>query len=243
MLPLNNAPEMPLLPYDILWEVISRTWLLPLQIQERVQLMSSSLLVSKTWMGILLRIMAKDSHIPCSSYLKRYMHLIRHAHPLFPTISFNDLCHSATVAVQFSSPGERNVLAEFLYELNLTGALPNLHRLSIWYDRLRLDDILDCHQFIDFPNQVDKLEVHYLESELEGNKTLVRRQSDSYPGWHLPSVKRLSIYNCNQRLLSSFLAACTKLKVVRTDLAPEILSQVLARTFHDHVPHVHSLSS
>jgi len=217
------------LPYDILWEIISSVWHSSLSAEERVRLMTTSLLVSKTWLEICLRVMAKDTHIPSSSYFKRYTQIIRQAHPLCPSVSFNDLTRSLTVVVHSSIPGKRNLLAEVLYEINLIGALPYIRSLAVRYEKIPLDDLFDCFQFIDFPRQVKELDVLYVPQ----NPKLATRITpglgpmvDLYPSWYLPSLKRLSIRNCNPQLLAAFLAACADLEVLEIDLDEEQCQQV-----------------
>lgn len=54
----------------IIWSV----WELPLSPDERVQFMTASKLVSKTWHALFSQISATDLHIPCESYYIRYFH-------------------------------------------------------------------------------------------------------------------------------------------------------------------------
>jgi len=75
------------LPSELIEVIISETWNLPLSLDERICLMTSCVLVSRSWMTTFIRTMPKDVHIPCASYCSLFLRVLQHGpvHPESPT--------------------------------------------------------------------------------------------------------------------------------------------------------------
>ncbi|KIM44928.1 hypothetical protein M413DRAFT_366543 [Hebeloma cylindrosporum] len=213
----------PEIPYDIQREVIHTSWHSPsLSTQDRITFMISSTTISKSWMNIFNRVAYRDIYIPCPSYLKYYLHMLRldtSAHNDTPRHLSNDLCRSLTFA--FDSPNmTRFCLSELLHSIKIFGTLPHLRTLTIRYSSFSLDDIFDCYQYIDFPDQIENLEVSVTSKTRVGGIQPLRVIVD--PPWHLPHVRRLSIKGGDENLVANYLDACPQLQVLETDLKFQI---------------------
>ncbi|KDR80516.1 hypothetical protein GALMADRAFT_240811 [Galerina marginata CBS 339.88] len=206
----------PALPYDVIWEIIDKTWNSPLSTHERIFFMAASQLVNRTWAKIFTHIAHKDAHIPSSAYLQHYLRTLRlgfffHGEPSGDIPSL--LCRSITID---SQKGIRKILPDLLYKLKITGALPNLRTLSIVYTESSFDDIFDCYQFIDFPSGVENMELYFSTGDrrhrFDDDRSLL-----VYPPWYMPFLRRLSIVGGNEWLIKDYLLACPRLTVLETD--------------------------
>ncbi|KAK7440961.1 hypothetical protein VKT23_016738 [Stygiomarasmius scandens] len=66
------------LPSELIEVIISVTWNLPLELDERVRLMISWTLVSHFWTAAFVRAMSTYVHIPCASYCQLFLRVLEH---------------------------------------------------------------------------------------------------------------------------------------------------------------------
>ena len=207
----------PDIPYDIQREVIHTLWhSTPLSTQDRITFMTSSTLISKSWTNMFTLVAYRDIYIPCPSYLNYYLQILR-----IDTSTRNDdpghlsnvLCRSLTFAFE-SQNTTRFCLSELLHSVKIFGALPHMRTLTIRYSNLTIDDIFDCYQYIDFPDQIENLEVCF-------SKTCVGcvQPLRVNPPWHLPHVRRLFIKGGDENLVANYLEACPRLQILETDFS------------------------
>ena len=187
--------------------------------------MASSTLISKSWTNIFTRVAYRDIFIPCPSYLNYYLQILRHdtlsthndnlRHPS------NDLCRTLTFA--FDSQNMSSFcLSELLHSMKIFGTLPHMHTLTIQYSKISIDDIFDCYQYIDFPDQIENLEVSLSKTCVGGVRPL---KVD--PPWHLPHVRRLSVQGGDENLVANYLEACPRLQILETDFNIKIQDMVV----------------
>ncbi|KAF8159670.1 hypothetical protein B0H34DRAFT_413073 [Crassisporium funariophilum] len=219
-MPLDNYGRRYNLPYDVLWEVITNLWDSPLSTEERVQFMTSSLLVSKGWMNIYTRVASRSVYIPCSSFLGHFMRTIRQECLIYDATLKelpNELCQSISIDI---GPGDSEsslgkAFSDLLYRIKITGTLPNLRKLSVRYIDVSLDEMFNCYHFIDVPAQIESLELRYDGLFARHHLNLVR---PSYPPWHLPFLRHLSVFGCSKTLVENIISGCPMLESLRTDL-------------------------
>jgi hypothetical protein len=203
------------IPYDIQKEIIHTLWhSTSLSTQDRITFMASSTLISKSWTNIFTRVAYRDTYIPCPSYLNHYLQILRHdtstRNDSLRHLS-NDLCRTLTFA--FDSRNMTSFcLSELLHNMKIFGTLPHMHTLTIRYSKISIDDIFDCYQYIDFPDQIENLEVS-LSKACVGCVQPFRVN----PPWHLPHVRRLSVKGGDESLVANYLEACPRLQVLETD--------------------------
>ena len=208
------------IPYDIQREIIHTLWhSTSLSTQDRIIFMTSSTLISKSWVNIFIRVAYRDIYIPCPSYLNYYLQILRH-----DTSTRNDnlrhlsngLCRTLTFA--FDSRNRTSFcLSELLHSIKVFGTLPHIHTLTIRYSKFSIDDIFDCYQYIDFPDQIENLEVSLSETCV-GCIQLLRVD----PPWHLPHVRRLSVQGGDENLVANYLKACPQLQILKTNCQVKI---------------------
>jgi len=122
---------------------------------------------------------SRDVYIPCPSYLSYFLQILRpgisiHSDSLRPR-----LCRSLTFA--FDSQNTTGFcLSELLHNIKLFGALPHMRTLAIRYSKFAIDDIFDCYQYIDLPDQIENLEVSFSEISVDIQPLRVD------PPWYLP---------------------------------------------------------
>ncbi|KAJ7230372.1 hypothetical protein GGX14DRAFT_335467, partial [Mycena pura] len=67
----------PQLPVELVEQIISTTWHMPLSSQERITLMRSSVLVNSTWATLFDHISSRDVYIPSSAYCDHFIQRLR----------------------------------------------------------------------------------------------------------------------------------------------------------------------
>lgn len=169
-----------------------------------------------------IRVAYRDIYIPCPSYLNYYLQILR-----FDTSTHNDslrhlyngLCRTLTFA--FDSRNMTSFcLSELLHNIKVFGTLPHMHTLTIRYSNFSIDDIFDCYQYIDFPDQIENLEVSL-------SKTCVGCVQRVDPPWHLPHVRRLSVKGGAEDLVANYLEACPRLQILETDCKVKVQDMLI----------------
>lgn len=176
----------------------------------------------------MIGIMGLDVHILDRRWMEYYFQLLRGDSFLSrcgpPPQTFNDICRSMTIYVTNPSlpsrpcttePETEKLLSDVLYQLKIHDALPNLKKLKVLFQNVSCDDIYQFHRFIDFPSQVEDLELEYTFT------TPVPRwmvpvphflASGSNPSWILPSVKHLRIVGGFEDLMKTVFV-CPKIEI------------------------------
>ncbi|KAJ7147678.1 hypothetical protein C8R43DRAFT_1129595 [Mycena crocata] len=181
---------IPRLPVELMENIISTAWHLPLSIEERITLMRSSMLVNSTWADVFDLISSRDVYIPSSAFCDHFLQRLRAPSHKAPAPSFigsilrrfrqpstiiprstNLACQSITIQIpNVDGHPDKNgrihlpmgsVLDELLENVDARGLAPNLHRLSIEYLDVGFDDIFQRDGLAALPSQVTHLELHY----------------------------------------------------------------------------------
>jgi hypothetical protein len=108
-------------------------------------------------------------------------------------------------------------LSELLHTIKIFGTLPHMRTLAIRYSNFSKDDIFDCYQYIDLPDQIENLDVSFSKTILNHFQP---RKVD--PPWYLPQVRRLSIKGGDENLVANYLEACPRLQVLEIDFKIKI---------------------
>ncbi|KAF5336119.1 hypothetical protein D9611_006295 [Ephemerocybe angulata] len=201
---------MAILPPELVGEVLQHAWTSPMSVAEQKALLSSALLVSPSWAVTCMGILGGDVHILDRSFMEYYFQLLRGESILFQFGKsghiLNDLCRKVTIHVSNpdlpvrpypSEPEAEKLLSDFLYRLKIyDGALPNLRSLKIQFQNVSCEDVFIYHRLIDFPPQVENLELQYAF-----NASIPRwmipmphfLSSGNNPTWTLPSIRHLRV--------------------------------------------------
>lgn len=233
-----TTSNWPMLPLELIENIISETWALPLTSQERIQFMTSSLLVNKTWMTAFMRTSSTDVHIPSPYYVNRFFSLLRQESCIFDfdenvksyprrlikSISIrvdNDVIHPDSTKMG-ESPMAR-ALTYILLTLRSIDNIPTLERLSVEYHNYSYDDITNHYRFAYIPSHFSELELNYSY----GSQTppwLVDSLRRSYArsdnlSWarELPFIRRLTITGASQGLVEDVMARCPSVVDIMTD--------------------------
>ena len=222
-------------PTEILEHIILEAWSSPLSADERISLMVSSLLVSKSWSVAFIRVSSRDVFIPCASYADQFFRTLREESPIYDehTRFLPDyLCRSITFqvhnvprdatehhGVRLFSDGSREgqALASSLYNIRWLGYLPNLRRVSIEYVNWGFDDIFDQYRLIAFPEQVTELELKYtftpgVPRPFVDNLRSEYERRDCL-SWRMPSIRRLVTVGAPDAMVQDVLSICPNVKM------------------------------
>jgi len=216
------------LPFDLIEEIIIRTWELNLFPHERILLMTSLPLVSKTVLDAYLRISSTYVHIPCPAYVEKFLQILREGTPRYPVQKHMDyaknLCRSIALDIEpdtQTSTFHRNVeppmgaaLSDLLYNLRLFGDLPNFRTLTIRYIDTDMNDIFDWVRFIDFPKSVELLDLESVRAEEKKPIEVASTVHTFYSLWTLPSLLHLRVLGGSRELVSRLVSVAPNLLTV-----------------------------
>jgi hypothetical protein len=233
-----STNAIPLFPVELLENIISEAWSSPLTADERITLMTASLLVNKTWSAVFTRVSSKDVHIPCESYAEQLFRVLREESPIYDeqTRSLPDrLCHSLTFKIHAdplkgSTPiqlfGLNHRMAETmgntLYAIHTIGYFPNLRRVCIEYVDWGYEDIIDHYRLIAFPEQVTEFELKFSFSKNIPQSTVDTLRAnyvrhDCLP-WHMSSIRCLTILGAGADFVTDIAKTCNNSKMLITDV-------------------------
>ncbi|TFK72037.1 hypothetical protein BDN72DRAFT_957630 [Pluteus cervinus] len=239
---MKSSPQ---LPAEILGEIIFRAWRSPMNNNERIDFMTTSMMVNKTWQSSFLFVSGKDIHIPCQSYIP-YLRSRR--------TSSNVLCQTASIRVQAdtspaaaqdlnicltpthprgqvnrvtkliprmpnTTPRMCKALSSFLYLCwREPEFLPNLHTLSIHYSDIpfAFDDLLD--RLVTFPDRVGNLDLSFSFSNLQKGQASTQ-DIIIHSSWalELPFLKGLSICRGSEIVVGNMKVVCPNLEQLVVD--------------------------
>ncbi|KAF9453561.1 hypothetical protein P691DRAFT_755414 [Macrolepiota fuliginosa MF-IS2] len=229
----------PHLPQELVEEIIAQAWGLQLSANERILLMTSLPLVSRSVLGAYIRISSIDIHIPSSSYAETFLQTLREGAPRYPTprtmSAAADLCSSISFEIVQRNPTLRAkhwsteppmgvVLSDLLYSLRLFGDLPNFRTLTIRYVDVDINDIFDWARFIDFPRTVEWLVLEYRQTEVDVPQPKIiitpppPSRSPHISLWTLPFLKHLRVSGGSEEVVSRLASSAPNLKTLRHDV-------------------------
>ncbi|KAG6891194.1 hypothetical protein C0995_008446 [Termitomyces sp. Mi166 len=232
--------ESALLPDELLENIILEAWSSLLSNNDRIELMTSFLLVNSTWKALFTRISFKDVHIPSPSYLARYMAALAGYPPLILDGQSppHKICQSITIkippAITIGSNKEYDdrqenpmgeTLSNLLYYLDGIIDVPNLRTLRIEYENMGFDDIFDCWRFAHFPAPITNLEISFSfdrDTSALGDVLRVIHQSHEHPpleeieveAYSLRNIKRLSVSGASDAFVADITACCPNAECV-----------------------------
>ncbi|KAJ7208775.1 hypothetical protein B0H12DRAFT_1079900 [Mycena haematopus] len=78
---MTSTKTIPQLPVELVAEIISTTWHMPLSQRERITFMRSSALVNSTWADIFDLVSSRDVYIPSAAFCDHFIHRLRLRQP------------------------------------------------------------------------------------------------------------------------------------------------------------------
>lgn len=238
---LNMAFYQPRLaiPLEILDRIISQIWLSPLSTEDRIALMTSSVMVSHAWSNVFDHISSKDVYIPRPSYLPQFFRLTRRDTQTRERSPRELLCRSIHLSVENSSvhppcpadhrqcTGATVALALLVSTLSsYHGGFPNLRILSFAFLNMNFYDVLTYYRFFRFPGQVTDLELSFSFDPatppwlLKGLRSAQARRGCLYP--FIPSVRRLAVVGASDAFITDMTRTCNNLDTLEMDLADKV---------------------
>ncbi|KAF8886285.1 hypothetical protein BD779DRAFT_1421159, partial [Infundibulicybe gibba] len=215
----------PWLPVELIENIISETWNLDLVADERINVMTSFVLVNKTWNRLFMRTSSLDVHIPTPSYLYQYLLILQGLTQVYDNSDKHipdAICRSITIMVDHdpSTPGEGDspmgkTLSDLLYNLATIPYVPNLKKIAVKFQNTSFNDIFNHYRFISFPKQVTDLEISYTPSS-DAHPDSYREREGCLP-WSLTSIQRLSVLGACIPLVADMISACPNVKTVVVD--------------------------
>ena len=181
----------------------------PMPVGDRRNLISCYLRVSYSWTMAFLEIMGSDVHILDQAFMEYYFQLHRRDSILFQLgrspQDIDSMCRSMTIHITnptlpshpcTTEPEVEKLLSDVLYRIKLLSALPKLRRLKVLFQNVSCEDVFQYHRFVDFPTQVEQLELEYTFTATIPRWMIPMPHffaSGSNPSWTLPSVRHLRI--------------------------------------------------
>ncbi|KAJ8073520.1 hypothetical protein PM082_011796 [Marasmius tenuissimus] len=168
------AKSLASLPIEVTEHILSLLWLSPLLRPQRATLIKSSLLVSRTWQSVFVRIAATDVYVLSPSHGIAFLDMLRARSLTKVNYPFDTLCRSITIQHENDHllPGPdyqeeqpmgfifRDIIAE-LYRLS--GRLSMLRRISLELQDYLMETVFERNHtlFSHFPRQVTELELKF----------------------------------------------------------------------------------
>jgi len=220
-------------PVEIIENVISDAWVLPLSANERITLITSSLLVNKTWMTLFTRVSSKDVYIPCASYAQQFLRMLREESPIYEkhlraipdqfcrSLTFQVSNHNTSIRLFSNKYPMGDAITNTLYAIQTLSYLPNLRRVSIQYNNWGFDDLLYHYRLIVFPPQVTEFELKYTYSHSIPPALIKTLRSDYLPReclrWSMPSVRHLAILGAGESFVMHIMSTFPNVETLVTD--------------------------
>jgi hypothetical protein len=184
--------------------------------------MTSAPRVNSTWLAIYTRVSHRDVHIPCPSYLDKYLASIQTS----PNGS-QLRCQSITLSMDASKPSrdpysnEDKALINLLYTLGAIVTLPQLHTLSLSYYNTHPDAVLlqlsRSLEFSPFPSHITNLELSIEASPWEISSLCCHPAHRGRLVWPLPSIRYLTVKGTTEFVIADMLSACPNVETLRID--------------------------
>ncbi|KAJ7743747.1 hypothetical protein B0H14DRAFT_3607187 [Mycena olivaceomarginata] len=150
---------IPQLPVELITEILSAAWHMPLSTTERITFMRSSALVNSTWADIFNLVALRDVYIPSAAFSDHFLQCLR-AQPTTAASSSGSFgrlldCFRSPARPHIQSHTDRKscvghmrlpmggVLDSLLETLDAWSLAPNLRRLSIEYVDTGFEDIFN----------------------------------------------------------------------------------------------------
>lgn len=222
----------PQLPIENIEAIIAQVWSSPLSVDERIDFMTKSMLVSKAWMREFIFVSSRDVHIPCPSYADQFLRILSESSAIYDERMKplpNTLCRSITfhlrlaLAPPVSQPEVHRVassLSSTLHAIQSLEYLPNLRHVIIDHVDFPLDDLFEQCRLLNFPRQVRRLDISYAFERtpiwLADGIRSSHQRSDCV-AWYLPSIRQLSIAGACDGLVMDMFSACPRLDLLETD--------------------------
>lgn len=251
---MDTVPKIPtpMLPVELLDQIITETWASPMSVEDRTTLLQTLPLVNSTVFSLFTYISWAHTHIVSSGYADRYLRILRGESPLYKSTqlvnnSANSRCRSLTFHLVdkkndpslVTATNYASSLSTTLYLISSLNYLPNMRRISIEYSDCIPGDIFEEYHLIPFPDQVTHLDMRYSFSQSIPKflERALREQEHPCTGWTLLSVKELTVVGAGSGFIKTLAGACPGLEVLETDAF---------RDFDAVVPHLpkgmHTLS-
>ncbi|KAJ7080743.1 hypothetical protein B0H15DRAFT_786997 [Mycena belliarum] len=225
-MPSNNT--IPRLPVELLEEIISFAWHLPLPSSERIMLMRSSALVNSTWADIFDLLSSRDVYVPSSAFADHFLQRLRAQPPAGPTQmlrSANVACQTLTIQLANDNGANEHarvpmgsVLDDLLEGFDAWSLAPNLRRLTVEYLDVGFDDVFRRISLAALPVQVTHLELLYsfspgmLARPLRSLQEL--KEAKQSLKWTSTNIKNVSVVGAGEKTVKNLSRACPNAQVV-----------------------------
>ena len=227
-------------PAELVEAFISAAWAMSLSADERISLMISLPLVNSTWKDAYTHVSSKDVHIPCASYWDHYFSILRCECPFYDRETqalIQSLCRSVTFTIEHAPAPQQGptinypaakAISDMLYivsdDQQESPFLPNLRKVAIHYHNMSFDDIFENCRLVDFPCQVNTLEIIHTFSP-DTPSFLVSAMRDKCENhlnlpWRMPHIHHLTLAGVGSDYVADMITVCPNLKVLELGLAP-----------------------
>jgi hypothetical protein len=213
--------DTPCIPIELVEQIVLETWALPLSEDDRVNFMTSSLLVNRMWMTLFVRISSQEVHIPCPSYVDRFVDILRGNSSIYNggflafldqrCQSINATIANAPLVPAKGPPPMGEALDRLLYMLNSIPHVPNLRTLRIQYQNIEFDYVVEPFRFVYLPIRIVNLELTFSFDSRTPSCVVDKMRGYAQPSywpWHMPSLCRLSMLGATSALMTDFRRCC-----------------------------------
>ncbi|KAH8093789.1 hypothetical protein BXZ70DRAFT_382295 [Cristinia sonorae] len=205
-----SSSRTPLLPPELIDEVIRQAWSSDLTIPERTSLYTTYCLVNRTWLSLFIRAALVDVHIISPAFADYYLFLVhqpsgsesRETSKLLPNASetANRLCRSINfhvdnnpnrgtslelppaIRLYADSHKMAETVSSTLYMIDTLGYTPNLQHVTLDYVDWGFGDVFDQMRLSPLPPQVTSLEIIYSYSkELKDTSDSIKKSYSRQP--------------------------------------------------------------
>ncbi|KAJ7080777.1 hypothetical protein B0H15DRAFT_787033 [Mycena belliarum] len=227
-MPFNST--IPRLPVELLEEIISSAWNMPLSSSDRIMLMRSSALVNSTWADIYDLLSSRDVYIPSSAFADYFLQRLRAQPPAGPkqTLrSANVACQNLHIQLANVTGADKHahipmgsVLDDLLEGLDAWSLTPNLRRLTVEYRDVGFDDVFRRISLASLPAQVTHLELLYsfspgmLAWPLRSLQEL--KEAKQSIKWRLTTVTKVSVIGAGEKTVKNLTRACPNAQVANS---------------------------
>ncbi|KAJ7595102.1 hypothetical protein C8J56DRAFT_457063 [Mycena floridula] len=214
-------------PVEIIEKIILLTWEMPLTNRERTIFMSSSVLVSRTWLKAFMRISCTDVHIPSPKYPTQFFKLMGDASRLFcidpEIIDFPRRIRSLNIRIDEGGQAMAKTLRQTLHNLCVQ-YIPVIPQVNILFNDHSFREPADLRLLSDLPPMAFiGLSVEYTFStdqrrRLAGISGANLKRMEALPR-DMGFVRHLSVLGTDKDRTLEIAALCYDLDTFTTDSA------------------------
>lgn len=195
--------------------------------------MVSMPLFNSIWRKAYIHASIKDVYIPCSSYMSHFLNILCRESEFYDEETqacFEARCRSISFIINHPLAPQKGssinhpagmAMADVLHFISNSkrSYVPNLHKIAIHYHNMGFDDIFKHSRLVDFPLQVNELEIiHTFGPEVDSGLQDPEDHNALSFSWHIPNIRHLTLAGVGCHYVANMVVICPNIVNLELDL-------------------------